>query len=156
MSLIISCCLLLLGVFASFCSRAFRCAANLLMYAFSSFFLEALRAIDFLHSTAFLVSPTFGYVVASFSLNSKTSSISSFLPWPSYSWVECCSASQCLWAFSSFCCGWRPALFCGDLIECTRLFKYSCICWGLFCDQLYGKCLRRYHEVLRRRYVLLF
>jgi hypothetical protein len=38
LSLIISCCLLLLGVFASFCSRAFRCAVKFQVYAFSSFF----------------------------------------------------------------------------------------------------------------------
>ena len=38
LSLIISCYLLLLGVSASFCSRAFRSAINLLVYSFSSFF----------------------------------------------------------------------------------------------------------------------
>jgi hypothetical protein len=64
LSLIISCCLLLLGVFASFCSRASRCFVKLVVYVLSSFlfvwlvfgfwfwgcfcfcfcFLEALRA----------------------------------------------------------------------------------------------------------------
>jgi len=44
LSLIISCLLLLLGVFASFCSRAFRCAVKLLTYALSCFFLQALSA----------------------------------------------------------------------------------------------------------------
>jgi hypothetical protein len=39
LSLIISCCLLFLSVFASFCSRAFKCAVKLLMYAFSIFFV---------------------------------------------------------------------------------------------------------------------
>ena len=43
-SLIISCCLLLLGLFSSFCSRAFRCTVKMLVYALSSLFLEALRA----------------------------------------------------------------------------------------------------------------
>jgi hypothetical protein len=38
--LIISGHLLLLDVFTSFCSRVFRCAAKLLVYALSSFFLE--------------------------------------------------------------------------------------------------------------------
>ena len=42
LSLIISYCLLLLGEFASFCSRAFRCVVKLLVCALSSFFLEAL------------------------------------------------------------------------------------------------------------------
>ena len=47
LSLIISCHVLLLGVFASFCSRAFRYAVKLLVVALSSFFLEALRAMSF-------------------------------------------------------------------------------------------------------------
>jgi hypothetical protein len=71
LTLIISCCLLLLGELASFCFRAFRCAFGLLVYALSSFFLEALRAMTFPLRTAFFVSHKFGYVVASFSLNSK-------------------------------------------------------------------------------------
>jgi hypothetical protein len=66
LSLIISCHLLLLGEFASFCYRAFRCAVKLLMYALSSFFLAALRAMSFPLSNAFIVSHKFGYVVASF------------------------------------------------------------------------------------------
>ena len=49
------------------------------MYALSSFFLEALRAMCFPLRTAFLVSHKFGYVVASFSLNSKKSLISFFI-----------------------------------------------------------------------------
>jgi hypothetical protein len=73
LSLIVSCCLLLLGEFASFCSRVFRCAVKLLVYALSSFFLEAL---SFPLRTAFTVSHKFGYVVTSFSLNSKKSLIS--------------------------------------------------------------------------------
>jgi hypothetical protein len=69
LSLIISCLLLLLGEFASFCSRAFRCAVKLLVYALSSFFLAAFRAMSFPLRTAFIVSHKYGYVVASFSLN---------------------------------------------------------------------------------------
>jgi hypothetical protein len=41
--LIISC-LLLLGLFPSFCSRIFRCTVKMLVYALSSLFLEALGA----------------------------------------------------------------------------------------------------------------
>jgi hypothetical protein len=73
LSLIISCCLLLLGEFPSICSKAFRCAVKLLVYALSSFFLVALRAVSFPLRTAFIVSHKFGYVVASFSLKSKKS-----------------------------------------------------------------------------------
>jgi hypothetical protein len=62
-----------MGIFASFCSRAFWCTVKLLVYALSSFFLEALRAMSFPLTTAFIVSHKFGYVMASFSLNSKTS-----------------------------------------------------------------------------------
>jgi len=79
LSLIIFCLLLLLGVFASFCSRAFRCAVKLLIYTLSCFFLQALRAVSFPLSTAFIVSHNFGYVVPSFSLNSKKSLISFFI-----------------------------------------------------------------------------
>jgi hypothetical protein len=45
----------------------------------SSFFLEALRAMSFPLTNAFIVSHKFGYVVASFSLNSKKSLISFFI-----------------------------------------------------------------------------
>ena len=80
LSLIISCLLLLLGEFASFCSRAFRSVVKLLVCALSSFFLEALRAMSFPIRNAFIVSHKFGYILASFSLNSKKSLIFLFLP----------------------------------------------------------------------------
>jgi hypothetical protein len=80
LSLIISCRLLFLGEFASFSSRAFKCAVKLLMCALSGFFLEALIAMCFPLRSAFIASHKFGYVVASFSLNSKKSLISLFLP----------------------------------------------------------------------------
>ena len=153
LSLIISCHLLLLDEFASFCSRAFRCATKLLVYALSSFFFEALRTLSFPLRNVFIVSHKFGYIVASCSLNSKNSLISFFI---SYHWVECFSASTCMWDFYYLCCYWRSPLFRGDLIGFMGLFKYSCICWGLFCDWLYGQFWRRCHEVLRRRYILLF
>jgi hypothetical protein len=73
LSLIISCYLLLLDEFASFFSRAFRCVVKLLGCALSSFFLEVLRAMSFPLRNSFIVSYKFGYVVASFSLNSKKS-----------------------------------------------------------------------------------
>jgi hypothetical protein len=79
LSLIISCLLLLLDEFSSFCSRAFRCAVKLLVYALSSLFLAALRAMSFPLRTVFIVSHKFGYVVASFSLNSKKSLIYFFI-----------------------------------------------------------------------------
>jgi hypothetical protein len=80
LSLIISCLLLLLGIFASSCSTAFICTIKLLVYALSSFFWEALRAMSFPLSTAFIVSQKIGYVVPSFPLNSKKSLIYFFLP----------------------------------------------------------------------------
>jgi hypothetical protein len=131
------------------------------VYALSSFFLEVLRAMTFPFRTAFTVSHNFGYVVASFSLNSKKyvfiySFIYLFIPWPRYHCVECCSASTWMSAFYYLCCYWRSALIHGDLIECIRLFRYYFICWGLFCDWLYGQFWRRYHEVLRGMYILLF
>jgi len=104
LSLIISCILLLLGVFASFCSRAFRCAVKLLIYALSSFFLQALRAMSFPLSTAFIVSHKFGYVVPSFSLNSKTSLISLFI-----SFLTRLSLSRALFNFRVY-VGFLPLL----------------------------------------------
>jgi hypothetical protein len=62
LSLIISCHLLLLSEFASFCSRAFRCGVKLLVCALSSFFWGALRA-TFPLRNSFNVSHKFGYVV---------------------------------------------------------------------------------------------
>ena len=56
LSLTIFCLLFLLVEFASFCSRDFRSALKLLVYALSSFFLEALRAMSFPLRTAFIVS----------------------------------------------------------------------------------------------------
>ena len=49
------------------------------MYALSSFYLEALRAMNFPLRNAFIMSHIFGYVVASFSLNSKKSLIAFFI-----------------------------------------------------------------------------
>jgi hypothetical protein len=49
------------------------------VYGLSSFFLAALRAMSFPLRNAFIVSYKYGYVVASFSLNSKKSLISLFI-----------------------------------------------------------------------------
>jgi hypothetical protein len=70
LSLIFSCHLIFWGELASFCSRAFMCAVKLLVCAFSSCFLDALRAMSFPLRNTFIVSHEFGYVVVSFSLNS--------------------------------------------------------------------------------------
>jgi hypothetical protein len=78
-SLIIPCLLLLLGVFSSFCSRAFRCDVNLLLHAVCNFFMEALSAMISPPSSAVIVSCRVAYVVPSFSLNSKKSIISFFI-----------------------------------------------------------------------------
>jgi hypothetical protein len=58
---------------------------KLLVYALSSFFLEAFRAMSFPLRTAFIVSHKFGYVVFSFPLNSKRFYFFSlFFLWSSY------------------------------------------------------------------------
>jgi hypothetical protein len=80
-SLTISCHLLFLGVFTSLCSRAFRYAVKLLVWDLYNFFMKALSAINFLLSTAFIVSHKFGYIMLLFSLNSRKSFISLFLSW---------------------------------------------------------------------------
>ena len=61
LSFFISCYLLLLGEFAYFCSNAFRCAVKLLVYALSSFFLEALRAMSFPLRNAFICCTNFDF-----------------------------------------------------------------------------------------------
>ena len=55
------------------------CCHSLLVYVLNSIFLEALRAMSFPLRTAFIVSHKLGYVVASFSLNSKKSYFLSIL-----------------------------------------------------------------------------
>jgi hypothetical protein len=72
LSLIIFCYLILLGKFASLCSRAFSCAVKLLVCALS-FWQHS--ELSFPLKNAFIVSHKFGYVVASFLLNSKKSLI---------------------------------------------------------------------------------
>jgi hypothetical protein len=51
----------------------------LLVYALSRFFLVAQRVMSFPLMNSFIVALQFGYVVASFLLNSKKSLISSFI-----------------------------------------------------------------------------
>jgi hypothetical protein len=70
LSLNISYCLLLLGIFASFVLELSD-AVKQLIYAFSNFFVEALRAMSFPLTTAFIVFHNFVYDVHSFSINSK-------------------------------------------------------------------------------------
>jgi hypothetical protein len=69
LSLIISCCLLLLDIFASFYFTTFIWAVMCMCYVYAlfSFNLKALRVMSFPLSTAFIVSHKFGYVVPSFS-----------------------------------------------------------------------------------------
>jgi hypothetical protein len=89
------------------------------VYVLSSFFLVALRAMHFPRRTAFIVSHKFGYVVPSFSLNSKIlKSLYLFLPWSSYHWVEHSSPSMCNCAFWCFFCYWTPDLICAHLLGC--------------------------------------
>jgi len=77
LSLIISCLLLLSGVFASLCSRTFRYTVKLLRYAPSCLPLDALRAVSYPPSTAFSVSIKFGFVEPA--PHSKKSQISFFI-----------------------------------------------------------------------------
>ena len=83
LSLTISCLLALLGVFASFCFRAFRCAVKLLVWDLSNFFIKAFSTmnfpLNFPLNDAFIVSHMFGYNASTFSLNSRKSFISFFI-----------------------------------------------------------------------------
>ena len=62
-----------------FFSRACRCSFKLVVWEHSNFFMEALSAMNFPLSTAFIVFHKFEYVVASFLLNSRKSLISFFI-----------------------------------------------------------------------------
>jgi hypothetical protein len=99
LSLIITYCLFLLYIFALICSWALWHVVRLLEYVLDKFFLEALRAMNFLLTTAFTLAHKFGYVLLSFSLNFKASLISFFLftPW-FYHCVASCLASMYMWA----------------------------------------------------------
>ena len=79
LSLVISCSLLLLAVFASFCSRAFKCAVKSMIWDLISFFMKTLIAMNLPLSTIFIVSNKSGYVVHSFLLNSRKPLISFFI-----------------------------------------------------------------------------
>jgi hypothetical protein len=43
-----------------------------------------------------------------------------------------------------------------DMIERKEVCQSPFIYLGLFCDQLYGQFWRRFHVVLRKRYILFF
>ena len=74
---IISYPLLLLGVLASFFfPTTFRCTFKLLVWGLSNFFMEAHNVLNFPLTTTSIGSHTFGYVVPSFSLKSRSYLIS--------------------------------------------------------------------------------
>ena len=74
---IISYPLLLLGVLASFFfPTTFRCTFKLLVLGLSNFFMEAHNVLNFPLTTTSIGSHTFGYVVPSFSLKSRSYLIS--------------------------------------------------------------------------------
>ena len=86
--LIISSLLLLLGESASFHYRVFRCVVKSLMWAFSTFFMWVLSAMNFPLSTAFIVFHRFRYVVPWFLLNSRKILISFFISSLTQGWFS--------------------------------------------------------------------
>ena len=131
LSLIISCLLLLLCEFASFSSRPFRCVVKLkssVLYLVS-FWRHSELWVFFLAQLS-LYPLSLGMLCLYFNWILKSLTfLSLFHPWPSYHWVEHCSAFMCMWTFCCFCCYWRPVLVFGDLLEYKGLFKSSCICF---------------------------
>jgi hypothetical protein len=103
------------------------------------------------------VSHKFGYVVASFSLNCKKSLNSFFIPSLTkgslrrvlFSFYVNVGILLFMLLLKISLSPWRS-----DRMHVTISIFF--ICWGMFCDQLYGQFWRRYHEVLRKRYILLF
>ena len=154
-SFIISCSLVLLGEFASFCSKVFKCSVNSLVSDFSSFARWVFSGMNLHLNTAFIVSYKFGYVVWSFSLNFRKSFISPFISSLTHFWFR--------WALFNF------HVFVGFLKLVLLLTSSFMQRWsnkvhwvnpffafygGLFCYLVSNQFLRRFHEVLRRRYNL--
>ena len=113
--------------------------------------------MNFPLSTAFIVSLRFGYVVPSFSLNSKKILISFFIS----SLTQECFSSW-LFSFHEFVgfWGWNCCLILtllhGDPIRHWWLLQFFCICGSLLCYPVCGQFSRRFHELQRRRYILSF
>ena len=80
--------------------------------------MEAFSAMNFSLSTAFIVSHRFGYTVPSFSLNSKKSLISLFLPLPRGDSDEHCSL-------------FMIALICGPYLETCSFLLHFPILWRI-------------------------
>lgn len=147
--------LLLLDLFASFCSIGFRCGVKVPVWDLSKFYMKLLSAVNFPLSPAFTVSHKPVCIMTSFLFNSRKSSvylyISSLIHW-----------QLNIVLFSShdfvgfFCYCWNPALILGDLIECRALFQFSCVFWNMLCDQLFGQFWRAFHEVLRKKSIYIF
>ena len=60
-----------------------------------------------------------------------------------------------LLSFLFFCYCWCPAFTCGGPRGCRGLFQFSCIYWDLLCDQVCGQFWVKFHNLQRRRYILL-
>ena len=122
LSLIISCCLLLFGIYASFWSRPSRWADKLMVYDISIFFMEALKLWDFLLALFLLCSIIWiDHDIIFIKLKKFFNSFSLFFHWPSYYWVDyilsTCSTSMCMYAFCCFCWYWISALVLCSPIE---------------------------------------
>jgi hypothetical protein len=66
----------------------------------------------------------------------------------------CCSASNCLHVFYCCFCCWFLVLMHYGQIECTGLFLFPYICWGLLCALRYDWFWRTFHGLLRRMYIM--
>ena len=115
------------------------------------------RAMDFPISTALIVSHTFGYVVSLFLLNSRKTLISFFISSLTQWWF-----SSWLFSFHKF-VGFLKAelLLKSNFISwwsnktqvVTDFFLYL---WKFFSYRVWCQFLRRFHEMLRRRYILSY
>lgn len=111
--------------------------------------MKSLSVTNFSLSTAFIVSHKSVYVVPSFSLNSIKPLIyffiSSLTQWSLN--IELFSYHEFV-GFLLFLFLLMPRINNGVLIICNGLFWFSCICWGLLCDQVYSQFEGRFCEVL--------
>lgn len=147
-------CHLLFLLCLHFCSGIFRYASKLLIWDLSNFFMKSLCTMKFPLSSAFILSHKFQCFVPSFFIDFKKV-FNLFFPWSSDYWLQLFSLHESidfllflLFLKSSF----NPQL--AEKVQgIISIFFY--LLPLATSNQVYGKFLRFFPEMLRRRYILL-
>lgn len=101
--------------------------------------------------TIFIVTHKFEYVMCSFILLWK---VFNFCLDPSSFSIELSSFHKFI-SFLFFCYWWYSVLTHGVQVGCRVLFQFYCICWDLLFVRLCGHIWRKFHKMLRRKYIVL-